>query len=78
MDVEDEETEPNRNDFIEAYNDVAMGNEDVEHFKELAEKAAFEIACKLNAVMILPRDLVYRTILDFEKFLKTVIIDGML
>lgn len=76
MDAEDEAAVGERNEVIEAYNAVAMENEEVKIFRESIENDAFKMACKLNANMILPRDLVYRTIIDFEKFIKTNIVDG--
>lgn len=77
MDVEDEVAVSEQNEFIEAYNAVAIENEEVTNFKESVKKAVLEIACKLNAIMILPRELVYNIFKNFEKLLKTHIIDGM-
>lgn len=76
MVVEDEEAAALRNKLLEAYNTVAMVDEDVQNFKEFAEMAAFQLTCKWNAIMTLPRNLVYQTVMDFEKFLKTVVVDG--
>lgn len=74
MNVENEVVE--RNQLIEAYNEVFMELEDVTNFRKLVQKEALEMSCKLSAIMILPRELVYEIITGFEKFQQNVIRDG--
>lgn len=73
--AEDDTAAADRSALLEAYNAVAMEDEVIQNFKETVEKKAFQLACKLNAVMTMPRDLVYKIITDYEDFLKTVV-DG--
>lgn len=58
-----------------AYNEVAIEIEEVREFKKSLSTSAFELTCKLNAKMFLPRSFVYDTIQDFEKLMKMVV-DG--
>lgn len=75
--VEDEQANTYRSEMIEAYNAVAIEDEDVRNFRDSVEKEAFRIACKFNAIMMLPRDLVYNTMKDFSQFLQRFVVDGM-
>lgn len=59
--------------FLEAYNDAELENQDISAFRNTIAKSALELVSKMSANMIIPRSLVFETILQVQGFINTII-----